>query len=385
MTRLPVNGLHYNVEIAGSGRPLVLLHGFTGSADTWQPFVERFRANHQVISIDLLGHGQSDSPSDPMRYRVERQIDDLTAVLEELKIDDYDLLGYSMGGRLALHLALAHGERVTGLILESASPGIEPAEERASRIQQDESLATMLEREGIDAFVKYWERLPLFASQMSLPAETRQRLRRQRLSSSKIGLAGSLRGFGAGVSEPLWDRLHELPPTLLIAGELDEKYANLARRMGNLIPDSTIAIVPGAGHTVHLEKPDEFADLVTGSLRSNTIVRTGAPRPPATHPGRVAPPCATARAVGSEPAVQAGNATGTDHDARETPGGTKTEGGVTPRRMATASQSRVACGGEHPGTATCARAGGAGAPTLRQGQVGEHVKPSPPDVTTHSI
>jgi 2-succinyl-6-hydroxy-2,4-cyclohexadiene-1-carboxylate synthase len=263
MIRLPINGLHYNVEIAGGGRKLVLLHGFTGSADTWQPFVERFQATHQVISIELLGHGQSDCPSDPMRYRVERQIDDLTTVLQQLEIGDYDLLGYSMGGRLALHVALVHGARVTGLILESASPGIEPAEERASRIRHDESLATMLDREGIDAFVEYWERLPLFASQISLPAETRLRLRRQRLSSSPIGLAGSLRGFGAGVPEALWDRLHQLPPTLLMAGESDEKYANLARRMGNLIPESTIAIVPGAGHTVHLEKPDEFAHLVT--------------------------------------------------------------------------------------------------------------------------
>src|SRR5947208_5002316 len=119
MTRVPVNGLHFNVETAGAGRPLLLLHGFTASSASWAPFLEALSSHHRVLAIDLLAHGASDSPVSSERYRVERQIDDLTALLNRLHVEEYDLLGYSMGGRLATHLALAHHDRIGRLILES--------------------------------------------------------------------------------------------------------------------------------------------------------------------------------------------------------------------------------------------------------------------------
>jgi 2-succinyl-6-hydroxy-2,4-cyclohexadiene-1-carboxylate synthase len=268
MSRLEVNGVRLNVESGGRGRPLLLFHGFTGSSATWQPFLDTLSDSRRVIAVDLLGHGRSDSPADAARYRVERQIEDLTALLDQLDVAEYDLLGYSMGGRLAMHLALAHPGRVGRLVLESASPGIASSEERAARMRHDESLAQMLERQGIAAFVDRWERLPLFAGQARLPDTTRETVRQQRLSSNPVGLAGSLRGFGAGVPAPLFDRLQDLPPALVIAGELDEKYGALARRMAESLRNATVAIVPDAGHTVHLERPDEFARLVRGFLES---------------------------------------------------------------------------------------------------------------------
>jgi 2-succinyl-6-hydroxy-2,4-cyclohexadiene-1-carboxylate synthase len=263
-----VNGLHLNVEVAGAGRPLLLLHGFTGSAVTWLQLMERLEGICRLLAVDLLGHGRSDSPEASERYRVERQIEDLTALLDRMGVAEYDLLGYSMGGRLAMHLALAHGERIGRLVLESASPGITDPAERAARVRDDERLARLLEEQGITPFVDYWEHLPLFASQDSLPSFVRAALRSQRLACHAAGLAGSLRGFGAGLSEPLYDRLSELPPTLLIAGERDGKYSSLARVMGAHIPDAQVAIVPGAGHTVHLERPDEFADLVSAYMQA---------------------------------------------------------------------------------------------------------------------
>lgn len=269
MTRVAVNGVHLNVETWGDGPPLVLLHGFTGDASTWAPFAEAFGSIRTMVAVDLLGHGRSDSPPHAGRYRIERCIEDLAALFEHLGVEGYDLLGYSMGGRAALHLALAQPERVRALILESASPGIEGAEEREARRQQDERLAQLLAREGTESFVDRWERLPLFASQRRLDGETRAALRRQRLAANPIGLAGSLRGFGAGVPEPLYGRLAELPAPLLIAGELDDRYCRLACSMADLIPGASPAIVPEAGHAVHLERPQAFEEIVMSFLRKS--------------------------------------------------------------------------------------------------------------------
>lgn len=266
MTRLAVEGIHLNVETVGDGPPLVLLHGFTGSAETWEPFMRPFGHTRRVLAVDLPGHGLSDSPPDPARYRTERCVDDLIALFDLLGIDRADLLGYSMGGRVALHLALSRTDRVGTVILESASPGIEGAEDRASRVQQDEALARLMEREGIEAFVDRWERLPLFASQERLDPSVRHSLRRQRLRGSAEGLAGSLRGLGAGTCEPLQHRLGDLQEVLLIAGALDEKYGLLAQEMGRAIPGATVRVVPDVGHAVHLERPDVFQDLVLRAL-----------------------------------------------------------------------------------------------------------------------
>ena len=154
-----------------------------------------------------------------------------------------------------------------GAGLEGASPGIEDASERHARRQSDEALAAAIERDGVEAFVSRWEALPLFASQARLPAAVREELRRQRLASDAVGLASSLRGMGAGQQEPLWRRLGEISvPALAIAGGLDEKYSALARRMAAAMPDARAEVVAGAGHAVHLERPEAFATMMRGFL-----------------------------------------------------------------------------------------------------------------------
>lgn len=280
MARVQLGDVQLNVEQAGQGPALLCLHGFTGSAATWAPFVAEWSRRFRVVCVDLLGHGASDAPADPGRYAMDRSVADLLGVLDRLGLDGAAVLGYSMGGRVALALALEAPERVAALVLESASPGLRDPEERRARAQADAALADAIEREGIAAFVERWEAQPLFSSQARLDAATRAALRAQRLRNSPEGLAGSLRGLGAGVQPSFWDRLGELKrPALFIAGALDEKFCAVARAMHAAAPGSRLAVVPGAGHAVHLERPDAFGRLVLEFVLHRVQPAPGRPEP----------------------------------------------------------------------------------------------------------
>ncbi len=275
--QVSVNGVSYHLlDNAQYDRPLVLLHGFTGSADTWSDQMARFAASQyamrgqRVIAIDLLGHGKTESPDNPARYAIEAAAADLIALFDHLKCPEVDLLGYSMGGRLALYTAITYPERIARLILESASPGIADEVERAERVRADQALADRIEREGIPAFVDYWENLPLFASQKRLPTEVQARIRAGRLANNPKGLANSLRGMGTGAQPSLWARLHELQmPICLILGSGDSKYAYLANAMRNAGLTAVVCLLQG-GHTAHLGDPDGFAGLVEEFLNDPT-------------------------------------------------------------------------------------------------------------------
>ena len=260
------DGLRLHVERAGDGPPLVLLHGFTGSTETWTPLavtLDRF----STIAVDLPGHGRSSAPADPTRYALPRFADDLAAVLDALNVDRAAVLGYSLGARAAMHFALGHPKRLAALVLESASPGIGDDDERAARLASDAALADTIERDGVPAFVDQWERLPLWASQKTLSSETRSQLREQRLANDPRGLANSLRGAGAGAEPSMLHRVGEIGiPTLLVAGALDMKYTALARLLEARLPDARLALVPDVGHAVHLERPAVLADLVASFL-----------------------------------------------------------------------------------------------------------------------
>ncbi len=263
MPRIPVNGVTLHVEVAGDGAPLVLLHGFTGSAESWRPHIPAFATRYRTVAIDLLGHGRSDAPADPDRYRIEHATQDVLAVLEDMGIARAAILGYSMGGRLALFLATVAPERITALVLESASAGIRDAALRHERMARDTALADEIERDGVPAFVDHWERLPLFATQSRLPTVVRDALRAHRLAHSARGLANSLRGMGQGAQPPLWDRLPSLSvPALLLVGALDAAYCAHGREMSRLLPGARLVVVPDAGHTVHLEQPEIFQRTV---------------------------------------------------------------------------------------------------------------------------
>ena len=260
-----INGETYHAARHGSPSlpPLLLLHGFTGSVANWQPHLAAFTSHFQVITVDILGHGRSTSPSDPNRYTLPHVAADIIALLDGYAIENSALLGYSMGGRLALFLACHYPERFSHLILESSSPGLATEAERTERRHRDDTLATWIETNGIEAFVRRWESLPLWASQQQLPEDVRQQLRQQRLQNNAFGLANSLRGMGTGAQPSLWQKLPALIlPTLLIVGELDTKFVTNNQQMMSQLNNGRLHIIPQAGHTVHLERPLKFQHFV---------------------------------------------------------------------------------------------------------------------------
>jgi 2-succinyl-6-hydroxy-2,4-cyclohexadiene-1-carboxylate synthase len=261
---LDIRGVDYHLITDGdlATEPvIVLLHGFSGSSADWADLIPRFRAmDRATVAIDLIGHGRSETSEDPARYTMTETVRDLDSILAALGIESADWVGYSMGGRVALHLALAHPGRVRSLVLESASAGIEDPGSRERRHHSDDALAARIEERGIEWFADYWGMLPLFETQWELPAETLRALRARRLSNNPGGLAHSLRGMGQGAHDYVGGRLPSLGrDTLFLAGERDPKYVEVARRASAAVPGASCVIVPGVGHTVHLEAPDAFA------------------------------------------------------------------------------------------------------------------------------
>ncbi|HXV18221.1 MAG TPA: 2-succinyl-6-hydroxy-2,4-cyclohexadiene-1-carboxylate synthase [Gemmatimonadaceae bacterium] len=266
------DGLSIHVASSGTGQPLVLLHGFTGSTTTWEYLRSRLDSSHRVIAIDLPGHGRSSSPSEASRYPLERLADDLIMVLDALGLTRVALLGYSMGGRAALRFAIRYPDRLSALILESTSPGIEDLDRRSERVAADNALAELIEKSGIEAFVSKWEKLPIWKTQEALHEDVRGSLRTQRLRNDPRGLANSLRGAGAGVDPDVLNQLHRITaPTLLLAGELDSPYVAFARRLESGLPRAEVRLIPNAGHAAHLENPDGVVDAVTDFLRRQPV------------------------------------------------------------------------------------------------------------------
>lgn len=244
----------------------LLLHGFTGSSQSWGDGLIDALASlgPPPVLVDLPGHGRHAGDTDPDHFTLE-------AVLESIGDasggEPIDLVGYSMGGRLALAYAVAHPEAVRTLVLESASPGLATPEEREQRRASDEALARSLEAQGIEAFVDQWERLALFESQQSLPEHVRAAQRGRRELNDPASLSASLRGLGTGSLPSYWPALASLSmPVLVLTGELDGKFASIARDMAARIPSSRLGVVPGAGHAVHLERPDAWLSAVLDFL-----------------------------------------------------------------------------------------------------------------------
>lgn len=248
--------------------PLILLHGFTGDSTAWSDLVPFLGPERPVWAVDLVGHGHSPAPADPAAYTMPAVVASVAAAARAEGVARAHWLGYSMGGRVALHLALAEPALVASLILVGASPGIPDPEARARRRADDAELAALLRQEGIEAFVERWMDHPLFASQSRLGPAHLERMRAQRLRNRPEALARVLEGLGTGTMEPLAERLGAIrAPVLLMAGAEDLKFAALARRMAARLPRAELAILPGAGHAVQVEAPRETAGQVEAFLR----------------------------------------------------------------------------------------------------------------------
>jgi|SRR5690625_516149 len=257
----------YAYTIAGKGEPLVLLHGFTGSHQTWEECIKTWENDYKVISLDLPGHGRTKIQS----IRTMRMFcTDLNYFLKELTIDKAHILGYSMGGRVALSFAIQYPEKVRTLMLESASPGLKTAKERMERQRQDAILAEQILKNGIVRFVNDWENIPLFETQKQLKPVIREKIRQERLSQSPQGLADALRYMGTGTQPSNWGKLQELlMPVLLIVGRFDEKFIQTNQRMQQGVRDAELRIIEQAGHCIHVEQPEKFVKMVMEFMEEN--------------------------------------------------------------------------------------------------------------------
>ncbi len=258
--------LGYHVETEGQGEPLLLIHGFTGSgSDLPGP------PGRRVIRVDLLGHGESDAPK-PARHAVERQAGDLAAILRQLNVAVADVVGYSVGARIALQMAATRPEIVGRLVLESPSAGIADPVARAARRASDEDLARLLERDGIEAFVVRWESLPVFVADSVMSPQARADLHAARLRNRPAALAASLRGAGQGSMQPLFDRLPSIRArTLVVAGALEPIGLERARTIAAAIPKARLKVIAGAGHAPHRENPQQFLSAVADFLASERV------------------------------------------------------------------------------------------------------------------
>ena len=263
--RLAIGGDLVVASVHGDGHTdaVLLLHGFTGDRTAWDEVARALATTHRVVVPDLPGHGQTRVHDEAGRYSMSHACRLLERLAAVLAIERFTVVGYSMGGRLALHLALAAPTLVERLVLESASPGLARDEERQARRESDEELARFLESQPIEAFVDRWEAQPLFATQRALPRDVQSRIRDRRLACDRDGLAASLRGMGTGAQAWLGDRVARIgAPVMLIAGERDPRFVAIARDLSLSLHDARLCVIPGAGHDVHTEAPAEFLDVV---------------------------------------------------------------------------------------------------------------------------
>lgn len=271
MSALTINGLRWEVRVRGVGVPLLLLHGFMGRGSSWDGHARAFARLYRVVVVDLPGHGRSDVPPDAGRGSVERMADDLAEILDRVGCTPAHVLGYSLGARVALRLAVAQPRAMRRLVLESPSAGLALEVERAARRVADSDRAGRLERDGMTAFVNEWEREPVFSSLESLPRASAARLRADRLRNRPDGLAASLRSAGQGSMEPLHPRLGEVrSPTLIIAGSLDPTGRQRAETVARGLRGARLAAIDRAGHAPHLETPALFRRLVLDFLKEDS-------------------------------------------------------------------------------------------------------------------
>lgn len=251
----------------GSVPELLVLHGFTGSAESMENVAHSLARDARVARLELVGHGESEAPGEIDAYRMEACAAQIAAAAAGLGFERPHLLGYSMGGRAALAAALAQPERFASLVLVGATAGIADPAERAARIAADRALADSIEAQGLERFVEAWMAQPLFASQQRLGEAVLARARAQRLRNRPHGLAQSLRGMGAGAQAPLHEQLDRFAgPVLLVVGEQDAKFRGLAEQLASRLRRARIAIVEQAGHAAHLEAPARFAAIVRAFL-----------------------------------------------------------------------------------------------------------------------
>jgi 2-succinyl-6-hydroxy-2,4-cyclohexadiene-1-carboxylate synthase len=266
-----MNKLFYKIQ--GKGLPIILIHGFTGSHKSFDVMSKYLQQFFKVIMIDLPGHGNSMTRNESI-YSFENSSKLILDIIDELKLIKVNVLGYSLGGRNAMHLATKFQKKINKLILCSASYGLDNQEEQKKRNNSDQKLIDLLTNNNLEKFVKYWESLPLWSSENKLPINKKQKLKEIRLSHNPYGLALNLKHQGQGKQRNLLANLEKInTKTLIMYGENDYKYKNISKTISNSIRKSKTIMVPDSGHNIILENPifvsREVKDFILGENNVN--------------------------------------------------------------------------------------------------------------------
>jgi 2-succinyl-6-hydroxy-2,4-cyclohexadiene-1-carboxylate synthase len=241
-----------------NNKPIVLLHGFTGSSESYDHISKYLSKNSPVWSIDLIGHGKTESPDVPNYYRLDSQLEQLNALFVKLELKCPILLGYSMGGRLALNYAINFPDTISGLILESTNTGIENESDRRERQSSDSELSNEI-RENYSSFLEKWNRLPLFKSSKLTSSNHMENFKKIQKQQNSLGLAHSISQFSTAFMPYISNRLYQLSkPILIITGEEDRKYTDLWIALSKHLTLSKHEVIQNAGHRVHLDNPDDY-------------------------------------------------------------------------------------------------------------------------------
>lgn len=266
---MPETQLHWHLPKASTKNPLLLLHGFMGSGADWQE-VASLLPEHDCYCPDLPGHGASVSENVLALPDIENVANLIKDDLDELGITNGALLGYSMGGRVALHLSLQYPKRFSHVVLESASPGIQEDQDRTKRLLSDCALANRLREmngntQEITGFLEEWYAAPIFGTLQSHPELKNLILNRSNVNSEQLATALEL--MSVGKQKNLWPKLSELNmPTLLIAGAEDRKYRQIIEKMAELNPNFAVQLFSACSHNVHWENPTGYTTAIRAFL-----------------------------------------------------------------------------------------------------------------------
>lgn len=252
--------------------PVVLLHGFMGAGTDWLPLAELWASQFFCLMPDLPGHGRNTHLPLAQPLDFDRVVQGLLTFLQHLQLDRVSLVGYSLGGRIALYAATRFPQKIKALVLESCQAGLTGESKRRDRAEADDRLADLLLTQGMESFVEQWYNLDLFGSlkrQPHLLAEIKEKRKR----NDPYWMAKIIKELSPGQQPSLWNKLGSLPmPALLMAGELDAKYTELVVMMGRQIPEATVEIFPEVGHNIHLEHPEAFSGVVQTFLGQKLLI-----------------------------------------------------------------------------------------------------------------
>ncbi|AJA48615.1 2-succinyl-6-hydroxy-2,4-cyclohexadiene-1-carboxylate synthase [Clostridium pasteurianum DSM 525 = ATCC 6013] len=261
---IEIENIKYHFEIKGEGKPIVCLHGFSENLSTWNLLELK---GHQLILIDFIGHGESDKPYLRKYYSLKVIIKHLNKLIYQLNLKKYSMLGYSMGGRIALAYAVAYSQEIDKLILESSSYGEAGFINRFKRRRRDLNLAKNILKNGIEWFDEYWSNLSIFQSQRKLQKHTIDEIRKRRLSNRTYALSNTLLCTGQGKFPCMKSHISKLSMSLLyISGEYDKKYKHIGENFKEFNANIKHETMKGVGHNAHIEAPDAFIEVLSKFL-----------------------------------------------------------------------------------------------------------------------